>query len=76
MKVCIYGAGAIGGWIGARLALSGNEVSVVARGATLLALREHGLRLETAVRDELAPAPAGSASTSSARTGMTFRNIY
>jgi 2-dehydropantoate 2-reductase len=46
MKVCIYGAGAIGGWIGARLALAGNEVSVVARGATLAALREHGLRLE------------------------------
>lgn len=75
MKVCIYGAGAIGGWIGARLALSGNEVSVVARGATLLALREHGLRLETAVRDELAPAPAGSASTSSARTAVLTASV-
>ncbi|RYX94498.1 MAG: 2-dehydropantoate 2-reductase [Comamonadaceae bacterium] len=48
MKVCIYGAGAIGGWIGARLALSGNEVSVVARGATLAALKQDGLRLEMA----------------------------
>lgn len=46
MKVCIYGAGAIGGWIGAKLALSGNEVSVVARGATLESLKAHGLRLE------------------------------
>lgn len=46
MKVCIYGAGAIGGWIGTRLAHAGCEVSVVARGATLEALQLHGLRLE------------------------------
>ena len=46
MKVAIYGAGAIGGWIGARLAQAGCEVCVVARGATLEALRMHGLRLE------------------------------
>jgi 2-dehydropantoate 2-reductase len=46
MKVCIYGAGAIGGLIGTRLAASGRaEVSAVARGATLAALREHGWRL-------------------------------
>jgi len=45
MKVCIYGAGAIGGWMGVKLAQSGHEVSVVARGDTLGALREHGLRL-------------------------------
>jgi 2-dehydropantoate 2-reductase len=46
-KVAIYGAGAIGGWIGAKLAQAGCEVSVVARGATLEALQMHGLRLET-----------------------------
>ena len=46
MKVCIYGAGAIGGYIGAQLAASGCEVSAVARGATLEALRKHGLRLQ------------------------------
>jgi len=46
MKVCIYGAGAIGGWMGVKLAQAGCEVSVVARGATLDALREHGLRLK------------------------------
>ncbi|MEW6706782.1 MAG: 2-dehydropantoate 2-reductase [Pseudomonadota bacterium] len=45
-KVCIYGAGAIGGWIGARLALGRlAQVSAVARGATLAALRLHGWRL-------------------------------
>ena len=46
MKVCIVGAGAVGGFIGARLAASGGvEVSAVARGATLLALQQHGWRL-------------------------------
>lgn len=45
MKVCIYGAGAIGGWIGGTLARAGCSVSVVARGATLDALQLHGLRL-------------------------------
>lgn len=45
MKVCIYGAGAIGGWIGHKLAASGCDVSVVARGATLAALQQYGLRL-------------------------------
>lgn len=46
MKACIYGAGAIGGWIGAGLADAGATLSVVARGATLQALQTHGLRLE------------------------------
>ena len=46
MKVCIVGAGAIGGFIGARLAVSGQaEVSALARGATLQALGRHGWRL-------------------------------
>ena len=45
MKVCIYGAGAIGGWMGSGLARAGCSVSVVARGATLDALQLHGLRL-------------------------------
>ncbi len=47
MKVCIYGAGAIGLLIGARLAATGvHEVSAVARGATLAALNRHGLRVD------------------------------
>jgi 2-dehydropantoate 2-reductase len=45
MKACIYGAGAIGGWIGVKLAQAGHEVSVVARGETLAALSQRGLRL-------------------------------
>jgi 2-dehydropantoate 2-reductase len=47
MKVCIYGAGAIGLLIGARLAATGShQVSAVARGATLAALKQHGLRVD------------------------------
>jgi len=47
MKVCLIGAGAIGGFIGARLAATGRaQVSAIARGATLAALREHGWRLQ------------------------------
>jgi 2-dehydropantoate 2-reductase len=45
MKVCIVGAGAIGGWIGMKLARAGCDLSLLARGATLEALRAHGLRL-------------------------------
>lgn len=46
MKVTIVGAGAIGGFIGARLAAAGQcDVSALAQGATLAALREHGWRL-------------------------------
>lgn len=45
MKAVIYGAGAIGGWMGVKLAEAGHDIGVVARGATLAALREHGLRL-------------------------------
>ena len=45
MKVCIYGAGAVGGLIAAWLARSGHEVSVVARGKHLEAIRQGGLRV-------------------------------
>ena len=44
MKVCIYGAGAIGGWIGVHLAQTGHQISVVARGDTLKALQKNGLQ--------------------------------
>ena len=47
MKVCVVGAGAIGGFLGTRLALeSSTRVSALARGATLAALRTHGWRLQ------------------------------
>jgi 2-dehydropantoate 2-reductase len=47
LKVCVVGAGAIGGLLGTRLARSGAaEVSALARGTTLVALRDHGWRLQ------------------------------
>ncbi|WP_230414305.1 2-dehydropantoate 2-reductase N-terminal domain-containing protein [Collimonas silvisoli] len=47
MKICIVGAGAIGGFIGAKRAVAGRaEVSAVASGATLLALQKNGWRLQ------------------------------
>ena len=45
MKICIFGAGAIGGYMGAKLAQAGAEVSLVARGPHLAAMRERGLTL-------------------------------
>ncbi len=45
MKLCIYGAGAIGGYLGAELALSGNEVTLIARGPHLEAMQNNGLTL-------------------------------
>jgi len=46
LKICVVGAGAIGGFLGTRLALEGSaEVSALARGTTLVALRDHGWQL-------------------------------
>ncbi len=49
MRICVVGAGAIGGVIAARIDAAGDaEVSVLARGATLAAVRERGLRVMSA----------------------------
>lgn len=45
MRICVFGAGAVGGHLAAKLAAAGNEVSVVARGAQLQAIRRSGLKL-------------------------------
>jgi 2-dehydropantoate 2-reductase len=65
MKIGIIGAGAIGGWIAARLALAGNQVSVLARGETLgalrdgLGIREGGATQRAEVRAAADPAAIG-----------------
>ena len=46
LKVAIIGAGAIGGYVGVKLALAGGDVSFIARGANLEAIRRHGMRLQ------------------------------
>jgi len=45
MKICIFGAGAIGGYLAVLLAQSGQQVSVIARGPHLTAIQKHGFRL-------------------------------
>ncbi len=45
MRICIYGAGAIGGYLGVRLALAGADVTLIARGAHLAAMQANGVRL-------------------------------
>lgn len=52
MHVTVIGAGAVGGWLAATLAKGGAEVALVARGATLDQVREHGLTLLTGDRRE------------------------
>ncbi|MGP1396049.1 MAG: 2-dehydropantoate 2-reductase [Inquilinaceae bacterium] len=59
MKICIVGAGAIGGYLGAKLARGGVDVSLVARGPHLAAIREKGLTLieaETGTTTQRIPA--------------------
>jgi 2-dehydropantoate 2-reductase len=46
MKICIVGAGAIGGYIGVKLALAGEQVTLIVRGAHLQAIQQQGLRLQ------------------------------
>jgi len=52
MKIAIIGAGAVGGYVGVRLALAGEEVTFVARGANLIAIRAHGMKLVLADSSE------------------------
>ena len=59
MKVCIYGAGAIGGYLGVLLAQTpGLEVSLIARGAHLAAMRENGLKLQINGQERVAQVTA------------------
>jgi 2-dehydropantoate 2-reductase len=51
-NVCIVGAGAIGGWLGAGLARAGCDVSFLARGDTLAALQTQGLKLQSGAQAE------------------------
>jgi 2-dehydropantoate 2-reductase len=53
MKICVYGAGAVGGLLAAWLSRAGHEVSVIARDAALDAIRRDGLRVRTRASGEL-----------------------
>ena len=54
MRICIYGAGAIGGYLGVQLALAGEEVSLIARGPHLEAMRTSGVKLRIAGEERVA----------------------
>ena len=58
MKICIVGAGAIGGMLGVKLALSGHEVTLILRGANLEAVQQTGLTLIEENGNELVAKPA------------------
>jgi 2-dehydropantoate 2-reductase len=58
MKVCIFGSGATGGYMGVELARAGAEVSLIARGAHLQAIRENGLKLLVGEEEHVAHASA------------------
>ena len=45
MKICIYGAGAIGAWLGVELSLAGEDVTLIARGPHLEAMQKNGVKL-------------------------------
>ena len=57
MKICIVGAGAIGGMLGVKLALSGNDVTLILRGANLAAVKQNGLKLIEENGNELLAQP-------------------
>ena len=53
MKVCVIGAGAIGGWMAGLLAEAGNDVSLLARGETLAALKANGLKIRRKEKEQV-----------------------
>ncbi len=72
MKFCVYGAGAIGGYLAVELALSGQEVSVVARGAHLDAIRKRGLTLKIHGAEKVAKVAADSDSRAFGRQDVVI----
>lgn len=60
MKICVFGAGAIGGHLAAWMARGGLDVSVVARGAHLAAIQSKGLRYKSAAEDFTVPVRASA----------------
>jgi Ketopantoate reductase PanE/ApbA len=54
VKICIFGAGAIGGYLAVELSLAGHDVCAIARGAHLKAIQQHGLKLLTEGHSKIA----------------------
>ncbi|HEX3575322.1 MAG TPA: 2-dehydropantoate 2-reductase [Rhodopila sp.] len=75
MKICIYGAGAIGGHLAARLHRAGAEVSVVARGAHLTAIRDNGLTVHAVDGAHHAPVRASADPADLGRQDAVFVTV-
>ena len=58
MRLLVVGAGGVGGYFGARLARAGEDVTLLARGAHLMAIQQHGLRIRSTIEGEYATTPA------------------
>lgn len=65
MRVAVIGAGGVGGYFGARLAQAGHDVTFVARGRHLAAMRERGLAIESARGNAVVPAASATADPAS-----------
>jgi 2-dehydropantoate 2-reductase len=63
MRFAILGAGAVGGYYGARLARAGHDVTLIARGAHLAAIRERGLSVRSALLGDFNVRPAAESDT-------------
>ena len=74
MKICIYGAGAIGGYLGAELALAGHDVTLIARGPHLAAMQKNGLTL--LIGDEKKVANLYDMIHPNALDNMTVRSVF
>jgi 2-dehydropantoate 2-reductase len=70
MRIVVMGAGGVGGFFGAKLALAGNDVTFIARGRHLAALRERGL-VVTSASGDLRLARASAAARMAKAAGIT-----
>jgi len=76
MRFVVYGAGAIGGVVGARLFQSGHEVVLIARGAHYEAIRDKGLRIQSPADDETLPIPVVDHPSRLTLTGRTREEAF
>ena len=74
MKICVFGAGAVGGHVAAKLAAGGHDVSVIARGAHLEAMRDKGITLIQGEQDDPRPRARGGGRIEPRIAGFCLRH--
>ena len=76
MRIAIFGAGGIGGYLGGRLSQAGEEVVLIARGEHLKAIKDHGLRVDSIKGDFVAtPALATDNPTEAGPVGAVILGV-